>query len=525
MIDPPQKYSRINKPFNNWIIILSISFLFITGCASKYYVPISHVIPSTSDDERRYEPLRHVYLLIVKPAPKHDISLKVGSEELPFLRDRFDNFDALTFANSINKNLYRFGGSVVAYRVTSKHPEEDPFIKELKPTGIIEIRFNDIVINTKEVQREVRGRDGKGKTTVSYTPKWVSACVLNMTIKLYDRIEERTIYKNNLRVVSSHEFNSAPSEGKEEEIMQDIFVSAAGRAIQVISPLYVVRKRPIFKTPDDEDSKKAYKLAKRDKWEEAEEIWKARLESDKGNWQDKMNLGIASELKRDNALAIKYYKEAEKESKNDKKSSCINWSLIYEDLATSIIKTSKSPPAVKAWFKQRLAVLPFSDETVSVEAPLMIRTMVYKLLDRGGYNVMPLEEVDKLLRKYGISQGGQLRSVTPEEVSKWLDADWILYGHLKDFNKINIGIYVKKSIKGNLSLWDATDGREFWSSDRSVIVHSVPPKVKKDHILAHFLANIAESWIGALTNKPMGKEALTFALNNIEDLPLEPTER
>ena len=449
----------------------------------------------------------------------------MGSEELPFLRDRFDNFDALSFANSINKSLSTFGGSLLAYRVTSRYSDKDPFITELQPTGVVEIIFNDLDIRHGHIQREVKGKNRKGKPTVRYVNEWVYRGVLNMKVRFNDYRENRTIFKDSFNVVLERKFNSEPSEQKEEEIIKDIFNSTALRAVQVLSPLYIIRRRPIFKTSDEEDSKKAYKLAKKDNWGEAENIWKERLESDRGNWQDKMNLGVASEFKRDNATALQYYREAERESKNDKKSARINWSLIYKDLSTSIIKVSESPPAAKSWFKKKLAVLPFSDETVSVEAPLMIRTMVYKLLDRGGYNVMPLEKVDKILRKNGISQGGQLRTATPEEVSEWLEADWILYGHLKDFNKINIGIYVKKSVKGKLSLWDAGDGREFWSSDRAVIVHSVPSKAEKDHILAHFLANIAESWVGALARKPMGKEALAFALNNIEDLPLKPTEK
>ena len=104
------------------------------------------------------------------------------------------------------------------------------------------------------------------------------------------------------------------------------------------------------------------------------------------------------------------------------------------------------------WFATRIAVLPFSDEVNSVEAPVMIRRLVFERLRQGGYALVPLEEVDIALRRHGFSQRGQLKNINPQQLAEWLSVSRLLYGHLDTFDNISLGIAGRRAVGGDLSL-------------------------------------------------------------------------
>ncbi len=70
----------------------------------------------------------------------------------------------------------------------------------------------------------------------------------------------------------------------------------------------------------------------------------------------------------------------------------------------------------------RLAVLPFANESNSLEAPGYLRQIVHRALKDAGYDLLPLDSVDAKLKQAGITQAGQLDATSPQELSDSLGA-------------------------------------------------------------------------------------------------------
>ena len=106
------------------------------------------------------------------------------------------------------------------------------------------------------------------------------------------------------------------------------------------------------------------------------------------------------------------------------------------------------------WFEPRLAVLPFTDATTSIDGPAAARKTVQAELAEGGYSAIPLGEVDAALKAHGITMGGQLAGAAPEELARWLNAERLVFANLKYYQK------VPSLVAGSLSIWEAKSRRK-----------------------------------------------------------------
>jgi len=501
--------------------IVILIFVFVLSACGRYAVRIAHIIPHQPDMQQRYEALRYVYVLVKKPDNKIPV-IKKGTDE-NLTSPAYDAFNTRLFIHSINKRLSAIGGSVLAYCVVSKDVD-DTFLSMIEPSGIVEISLNKFSVESRGQKKKKQKKDSEGNVSIETITEWMVRGNLSCYI-VFSSFNNGTVFvRETVKVKKEKIYSSKPSESTYSKVRESLLYEASQRIVNRISPASVVRHRQIFREKKNKDSKKAYRLAKKGKWSEAETIWEKRFNDDTGSWRDIVNLGVSAERKRDNKKALYYYKQAEKESLGENEVKKINWNAIYGDLAVSLVQKKEPSAASVAWFGNRVAVLPFADETISIEGPQLIRTLVHRSLSEGGYNTIPLADVDEILRNHGFTQGGQLRATTPEKIAGWLKADWLLFGFIEEFNKINIGIYVKKTIKGELRLWDKKDNNNFWSSKRPVTVHSIPSKISKDGVLAHFLLNLGESWLDSMSDFPMKEETIQFTIQNIERFPLKPSQ-
>ncbi|MFQ5442915.1 MAG: GNA1162 family protein [Thermodesulfobacteriota bacterium] len=116
-----------------------------------------------------------------------------------------------------------------------------------------------------------------------------------------------------------------------------------------------------------------------------------------------------------------------------------------------------------------IAVLPFYNVTNDAGAPQVVREELEKKLSRRQYSVMPLKEVDRVLRdKMGITLGHQLELTTPEEVGKTLGVDGVVYGYLLNFDDITTGVYNVKQVRAGFKLVETSSGRVMWSGGGGV---------------------------------------------------------
>lgn len=116
---------------------------------------------------------------------------------------------------------------------------------------------------------------------------------------------------------------------------------------------------------------------------------------------------------------------------------------------------------------QTLAVLPFTNETNDIEAPGIVRKILMEILPRHGYAPLDAEQVDKILKeKFGITDGGQLGSVSPQDLGKALAADGILYGNVLSFQDLPLGYVRKKTVKIYLKILDPKTGALLWEDQK-----------------------------------------------------------
>lgn len=90
-----------------------------------------------------------------------------------------------------------------------------------------------------------------------------------------------------------------------------------------------------------------------------------------------------------------------------------------------------------------IAVLPFANQTTDLAAGELARLLFALGMKEKGYRVLDNEIVDEKLRNLGISDGGQLSSISDAELLKELQVEGLVYGMLLD------AVYSTKAISSS----------------------------------------------------------------------------
>ncbi len=140
------------------------------------------------------------------------------------------------------------------------------------------------------------------------------------------------------------------------------------------------------------------------------------------------------------------------------------WGILFLFLACcggkkEALRGGPPPPAPTG---PRVAVAPMENRSNDLDASGIVRGAFVEEILRRGWNVMPVEESDRLLReRLGVSYGGQLGSTTPEEVCKALQARGVFYGVVEEWNKTTTGIYNQVTVTAEFRLYGES-GELLW---------------------------------------------------------------
>ena len=274
--------------------------------------------------------------------------------------------------------------------------------------------------------------------------------------------------------------------------------------------------RGLFRKKGDPESGRAADLAESGKWGEAEALWSGRLRKKK-DWRDFMDLAVAAEMRKDYASARSYYLGARESSAGDKEAGQADWGAILGDLDIMLSTGSAARSGGNDWFAGTAAILPFTDETTSIDGPPLIRALLQESLKAAGYRLQPSEETDKLLLSHGLTQGGQLGAADQAEICGWLGVDRLFYGDINEFGEVIAGVYNRRMIKGRIMLWDLKAGSFIWALDAQVIKFNTPKS-----FLAGMVPRLTKSLVERLKNNPMAYEASVFSAKAAEALPERP---
>jgi len=152
-----------------------------------------------------------------------------------------------------------------------------------------------------------------------------------------------------------------------------------------------------------------------------------------------------------------------------------------------------------------IALVPFDSMSTSLRGPEMLRELVQKRLGNLGYDPVPLAAVDDALRKIGISDGGQLRSIKSERVGEALGVERYVVGNVEGFSDQNLGFVRKRVVELKLTLVDAKSGASVWENTGRV--EKSKAALSKKRAGKSFLEGVLENAAEKAYGKPLDKES------------------
>lgn len=167
-------------------------------------------------------------------------------------------------------------------------------------------------------------------------------------------------------------------------------------------------------------------------------------------------------------------------------------------------------------FPARVALLPLESHVVSMQGPVLVRKLLEMRLVGGGYNPPLANEVDEKLRAIGITDGGQLRSVSATRLCETLGVDAVLMGDLLEFKYTNIGVYAKRAVKAQLRLVAAGTGEVLWQGMRED--SSSKLGLSSEGIRDNLVGGLAVKLVETALKNPLRPESETVCAALMRDL-------
>jgi hypothetical protein len=499
---------------------------------------LRHVLPPTETAAlEKFNTLQSVYVLIDKPVRQYDEKGMMGAlitqaieknqkrqNAIQKSTQLLNYLDVHKLAQVLQNQLEPIGINIAAYHLKNKN-EDGMWMKRVGPSGVLEVSLPLMRVNSSQIQKAVKGANKEGKEAIQTSTvfKYEAHVSLASLLKTYP--EGRTLDSWNSEVIFTEEKSSQVSEDEwvvqsQREILNRIAQSIRSQFhIQTLE-----KRRPIFKRKSKETSDDAYMAALKNDWSQAIQTWQTRLAEGVGQWTDRFNMAVGHEVLGNWALSKQQYETAREMAREDIDAAKIKWHTIFEDLSRLIsLWGEKKKVESSLWFDGRLAILPFSDETNSVDGPELIRQTTEEMLRAGGYNVIPLEDVDRKLRNHGFSYGAQLHLTTPQKIAQWLDAERLVYGHLEEFREVMAGVYNKRIVAGKFSVWDQEVGKEIVVIPHKVVREDVA-SLNSGEIGLLFGMQVLRGAFERIVKKPLGKESLLYVRDSLQYIPLKPAK-
>lgn len=113
-----------------------------------------------------------------------------------------------------------------------------------------------------------------------------------------------------------------------------------------------------------------------------------------------------------------------------------------------------------------IAILPFENHTTELAAGELARLYFVLGMQEMGYEVLGYAETDSILRELGITQGGQLPTITSDELHAALGVEGLLYGTVIDAEYSIKAITKKKKVTIGIEL--LRNGSRVWKDQETI---------------------------------------------------------
>jgi hypothetical protein len=104
-----------------------------------------------------------------------------------------------------------------------------------------------------------------------------------------------------------------------------------------------------------------------------------------------------------------------------------------------------------------VAVLPLNNMSNDLKAGEMFRELFKTSLQDLGFPVAKNGDVDFLLQRNGLTDGGQLTNIPPDKLCKMLGVDAVFIGTLEKAGQLTTGVYNKKEVRASMKLFRSSE--------------------------------------------------------------------
>ena len=166
---------------------------------------------------------------------------------------------------------------------------------------------------------------------------------------------------------------------------------------------------------------------------------------------------------------------------------------------------------------QSVAVLPFENQSNNLAGPQLIRKLFSDGLDKKGYSVQPLEDTDEKLREAGITDAGQLPTITAQELKEKLGVDGVFYGSIRKFNYMTLGFYSNRAVHVSFKLVDVNTNTALWEDERKISIKDLAFSVEeaKENLKYQLIEKTVEN----LFKSPLLNESRIVVRQALSTLP------
>jgi hypothetical protein len=155
--------------------------------------------------------------------------------------------------------------------------------------------------------------------------------------------------------------------------------------------------------------------------------------------------------------------------------------------------------------RDTIAILPFDNLSNDITAETMLREMLYKGLKAKGWDVLDSSYVDEKLKSIGITDGGQLNSVSVKKLKELLGVKYLCYGTINDFKLQNIGYVINKVVELNIKIVDTDNEKIIF--DETGIGRDFKVFLKSDEAKKAFIEYNALKLVENVIKRPLYNEA------------------
>ena len=109
-----------------------------------------------------------------------------------------------------------------------------------------------------------------------------------------------------------------------------------------------------------------------------------------------------------------------------------------------------------------VAVMPFDNLTSDEEIGALVRKSFYNHFSSKNFRDVELSAVDQGLESIQKTRSGAWRDVPPDVLGKYLHVDFVIYGKVKDYQKLFLGVYSQIALTVEVEMVDCRNGKGVW---------------------------------------------------------------